>query len=222
MKLTQEWGTYSQPGLIHLYGSFQTNGSSAPTIMRDGNCRMIYGTGSLGSVVRTSKGLYTITLDTGFPIPAIPILMWVGNHVLSSPTAVSVNAYFVDGSWNTATRSFQVLMVSGSPVPTLVTGQAVSSNAATLPSAGYVQQVQATAGTTVGVKTIILSGTPATGQVAVTYSAGGVPTLTFATADAVTACEYVQITQAVVDADANVRVDFEIVGAIESAGVDPA
>lgn len=221
MKLTEEKGTYAQAGIIHIYGSFQTNGSSAPTVIRDGNSRLITGAGSSGSVVRTSAGLYTVTMDGPCPIPSILLNAWVGNHCLSSPTSM-FNAYFVDGSYSTTTRSFQILVTSGNPLPALTSGQAVASNTCTLTKPGYILQVQATAGTSTGIKTIILSGAPAAGQVAVTYNASGIPTFTFNATDAITTCQYVQISQQVVDADANVRIDFELVGSIMAPGTDPA
>lgn len=227
MRTNEERGTYSQPGIVHIYGSFQTNGSSAPTVIRDGNARLIYGSGSLGSVVRTSAGLYTITFDSGFPMPPIPIIFNVSNHCLANPTSL-VTAYFVEGSYTKGGNgqwSFQIQVVSNGATPKITTGLVVSSNTATLPNPGVVTQVHATIGTSTGIKTIILTGAPAAGQVAVSYNAAGVPTLTFNAADAITAASYVQVQQGVVDADSTVRVDFEIVGALYSAGMagtDPA
>lgn len=79
-------------------------------------------------------------------------------------------------------------------VPTSRTGIAVAADTATLATPGLVQDVQATAGTTTGPMTKIVTGTPATGQVAVSYDADGIPTLTFAAADAVTECAVNQLT----------------------------
>lgn len=79
-------------------------------------------------------------------------------------------------------------------VPTSRTGIAVSSNTATLATPGVVQDVQSTTGTTTGPMTKIVTGTPTTGQVAVSYDSAGLPTLTFAAADAVTECAVNQLT----------------------------
>lgn len=53
---------------------------------------------------------------------------------------------------------------------------------------GIILGVRSSAGTTTGPFSIIETGTPTTTQVKVTYSAAGQPVLTFAAADAVTAC----------------------------------
>ncbi len=81
------------------------------------------------------------------------------------------------------------------PVPAWDTGVAVSSNAATLASAGYVVAIHVTAGSVTGVISVLSTGTPATKQCTVTYAASGVPTLTFAAGDAVTAISVLQIKQ---------------------------
>lgn len=79
-------------------------------------------------------------------------------------------------------------------VPTSRTGIAVAANTATLSTPGLVQDVQATTAGTAGPKTKIVTGAPAAGQVAVSYDAAGIPTLTFAAADAVTECAVNQLT----------------------------
>jgi hypothetical protein len=214
-RLAEEKGSYAQAGQIRIYGSFQTNASSAPTILRDGNSRIITG------VSRVSAGRYRVTLDSGFPIPALPINIRANLHAASATPAVLVDAKFVDGTYNTTNRTLDIVCASGTPLPVTQTGIAVASNAATLASAGAVLQVQATAGTSAGIKTVILSGAPSAGQVRVDYTAG-VPTLTFNATDAITAASVVQLVQAPLDPDTGARIDFEILGPIVTCGQDPA
>jgi hypothetical protein len=58
-----------------------------------------------------------------------------------------------------------------------------------IPAAGVVLSVHATVGGSAGPKAKVLTGVPAAGQVLITYNATtGQPTLTFAAADAITAC----------------------------------
>jgi hypothetical protein len=213
-KLNPELGSYAQPGIVRINGSFQTNGASAPTVIRDGNSKIV-------AVTRVSAGLYEVTLDaSGFPIPQTPINILTGRHVLSSPVGVA-QANYVGGSWSQSTRKFRIMVTTSASTPVLVTGQTVTANVATLTAVGPIVAVQATAGSVTGANTIALSGTPATHQVVVTYSSG-VPTLTFLGSDSVSACEYVQLVQGAADPDSGTRVDFEVVGAIIGSGVDPA
>lgn len=108
--LTQDKGSYSQPGQIRILGSFQTNAAAAPTVVRDGNSRII------ASVVRTSAGLYTITLDAGFPVPQL--ITHAVAHLSSSATPTIVGqANYVTGSYSTATRSFQIVVYHTSGTP---------------------------------------------------------------------------------------------------------
>lgn len=84
----------------------------------------------------------------------------------------------------------QILEALG--VPSSLTGVAVAANTATLTASGPVSAVQATTGTVTGGKTIIVTGTPAAGEVLVTYDADGIPTLTFAAGDGVTEAAVIQ------------------------------
>ena len=70
--------------------------------------------------------------------------------------------------------------------PNMATGLVVAGDAYTHSGAAWVVQVEATTATSAGPKQIV-SGAPAAGQVQVSYSAAGVPTLTFNGTDAVTA-----------------------------------
>lgn len=74
-----------------------------------------------------------------------------------------------------------------------VTGATVTTNTHTAVLPGPVMNVQATAGSFTGPTTIIVTGSPGTGQVLITTDLDdGRDTLTFATGDAVTACAYRQ------------------------------
>jgi hypothetical protein len=77
-------------------------------------------------------------------------------------------------------------------VPAWFTALVVTTHVHIMAQAGWVLQVHATAGGAAGVKTVIATGAPSAGQVRVDYTAG-VPTLTFAAADAITACSVTQI-----------------------------
>lgn len=73
------------------------------------------------------------------------------------------------------------------------TGVAVAANSVTAALPGPVLNVQATAATSTGPKTIIVTGAPGTGQVLVESDPQtGRDTLTFAAGDAVTVCAYRQ------------------------------
>jgi len=82
-------------------------------------------------------------------------------------------------------------ILAGMLVPvTDANARTVTADVCVLTTAGTVLAVTATAGGTTGNFRLVASGmTPATTQVAVSYSAEGIATLTFAAADAVTACK---------------------------------
>ncbi len=74
-----------------------------------------------------------------------------------------------------------------------VTGATVTASTHTVDLPGPVLNVQATAGSSTGAKTIVVTGTPGAGSVRIdTDLADGRDTLVFAAADAVTACAYRQ------------------------------
>ena len=74
-----------------------------------------------------------------------------------------------------------------------VTGATVTADAHTVDLPGPVLNVQATAGSSTGSKTIVVTGTPGAGSVRIdTDLANGRDTLVFAAGDAVTACAYRQ------------------------------
>lgn len=82
-------------------------------------------------------------------------------------------------------------ILAGMLVPATDTNaRTVTAHVCVLTTAGMVLAVTVTAGGVTGNFSPIAAGmTPATTQVAVSYSAEGVATLTFAAADAVTACK---------------------------------
>lgn len=96
-------GSYS-PAQLTMNGSFQLNGASAPTVLRDGT--KVSSSQKMFTVTRTSQGLYTVTFISGFPLPGLPFLFATIEQG-ATPTAAAY-AYIVKGSWNTATRSFQI------------------------------------------------------------------------------------------------------------------
>lgn len=71
-------------------------------------------------------------------------------------------------------------------------GVVVAADTVTLPIAGLVVHVEATAAAAAGPQALV-TGVPATGQCQVNYDANGIPTLTFLAADAVTAIAVQQI-----------------------------
>lgn len=74
-----------------------------------------------------------------------------------------------------------------------VTGAGVGGNSHKAALPGPVLHVQATTGSSTGPKVVIVTGTPAGGQVRITTDLGdGRDTLTFAAGDAVTVCAYRQ------------------------------
>src|SRR5579871_2861104 len=105
MMLERELGGYGK-SIVRLYGSFQTNGTGAPSVIRDGLTHIV-------GVVRNSAGLYTVTLAQTvaqvtpdyFPIPKIPIAIDVTLESSATPTIIA-QAYYVGGSWNPSARTF--------------------------------------------------------------------------------------------------------------------
>lgn len=77
--------------------------------------------------------------------------------------------------------------------PVLLTAVAVAAHTATLATAGAITAVRASAGGATGGKRLIPDGTPAAGEVRVTYDVDLLPTLLFAAADAVTQCSLTQM-----------------------------
>lgn len=106
MKLEKELGSYSR-WIQHEYLSFQTNGASAPTVIRDGK------TGLVKSVTRVSAGLYTVALRTDRPTMKYQISPVVSLTQINVPPTQGSDAYFVEGSWNQSAGTFQVQVTNG-------------------------------------------------------------------------------------------------------------
>lgn len=101
MILEKELGGYSR-SIVRYFGSFQTNGSSAATVIRDGK------TGLIKTVTRVSAGLYTVKFQDGIPLPARMII----ERAFKSGVAVSVKSQTVEvvkGSYSQANRQFQII-----------------------------------------------------------------------------------------------------------------
>jgi hypothetical protein len=77
-------------------------------------------------------------------------------------------------------------------VPAWSASTPVTTNTVTLATAGTIISVYGLTGTTTGPKQLIPTGTPLTGQAKVTYDAKGIPTILFATADAISAAQFQQ------------------------------
>lgn len=100
---TQEC-TFLVPQRVCLEGSFLINGTSDPDGIRDFNTNLI------DTVVRTSAGLYTVTL-ADYARPWIPAQI-NGNAYIMPVDATPVlvcSCQVVEGSWSPVTRSFQIL-----------------------------------------------------------------------------------------------------------------
>jgi hypothetical protein len=102
--LEREIGSYDARQRIRILGSFRTNGSGAPTILRDGKS-------SSFSVARISAGLYTVTL---LGEHCLPERLIHERADMSRGAVIGVgmtNAFIVDGSWNPTARTFQIVML---------------------------------------------------------------------------------------------------------------
>lgn len=110
METTRELGGYCLGEIVRLHGSFQTNGTGAPTVIRDGHSTLTK------SAVRTSAGLYTVTLASGMPVPQIPIDQWAHLESSATPTIVA-QANVVGGSYDPSARTFQVVVYHTSGTP---------------------------------------------------------------------------------------------------------
>ncbi len=106
MRLQPDWGTYI-PGLMTLEGSFRINGTSDPDDIRDGRTNLIL------SVVRVSAGLFTVTYDTGFPIPEKLVSWHVNISQGVGPGVETSFAQLVVDSYSQVTRSFQIQITDG-------------------------------------------------------------------------------------------------------------
>lgn len=166
-------------------GKLVTNSTSAPD-----------GLDGPFTVTRDSAGTFTVTLDAAVRTPSTG-QYWIDVKAFGAAgTKAHVKAINTSGGEITGfTFELRAPSAAGS-APAWTTGVTVTTNAATLASAGYVVGVDATTGTTTGGMILQSTGTPASGFVTVTYSSG-VATITFAAGDAVT-----EASVAVIPADA--------------------
>jgi hypothetical protein len=108
MELAPELGNYSV-GVMRCFGGFQLNGAGAPTILRD--MTNAASAKKRFTVVRTSIGLYTVTMQPAgvydkYPVPVRPFVdAWIEQAAV--PTN-GCSAHYVRNSWNPATRTFQI------------------------------------------------------------------------------------------------------------------
>lgn len=112
-------GSYS-PSLNIMVGGFQLNGSSAPTVLRDGT--KVSSSQKMFTVSRVSAGLYTVTFNSGFPLPGLPFLDAKIEQV-AAPVA-PCKAHVVVGSWSLSTRSFQIQVLTNAGTPAASDGDA--------------------------------------------------------------------------------------------------
>lgn len=102
-------GSYARYQMIQPL-SWQVNGASAPTVLRDGT-NVNTATGKMFSVTRVSAGLFTVTL-TKAPWPQRPFFYPTVEQG-AAPTA-AVRAHYVKNSWNATNRTFQVQVLTSS------------------------------------------------------------------------------------------------------------
>lgn len=102
--LQQELGTYDGRDMVRIYGSFQADGANNPDLMRDGKKNQI-------TAVRTSLGLYTVTIAGNFPIPE-RLIFESANLSVASTVAKAQNANIVARSYSQVTRTFQVVITT--------------------------------------------------------------------------------------------------------------
>lgn len=90
--------------------SFRTNTSSAPDRLRDGQSGL--------SVVRTSTGLYTVSLPKPYPAQAISIVA----HGMCVPAAggtADQQARYVRNSYSASAGTFQIVLILDDGTPAL-------------------------------------------------------------------------------------------------------
>lgn len=101
MILNKEKGGYCQGAVVRLVGSFQINGTSTPDHIRDGKSNCV------ASVARVSAGLFTVTFDTGFPIPEKLVFSSANLQQQANPTVWS-RAHIIGDSYSQSARTFQI------------------------------------------------------------------------------------------------------------------
>jgi hypothetical protein len=87
---------------------FQTNTSSAPTLLRDGKAGV--------SVVRTSAGLYTVTLPKPWPAQMVSCIAQLAP---ATGGTADQQARYVRNSYATATGTFQIMLLLDDGTPAI-------------------------------------------------------------------------------------------------------
>lgn len=103
-----DWGGYIV-GIMQIEGAFRINGTSDPDAIHDGNTNVV------SSVVRTSAGIFTVTLASaknGVPYIPSQVLRCPCEATASDTTPVkTVVAQYVTGSYSASARTFQIATV---------------------------------------------------------------------------------------------------------------
>lgn len=179
-----------------LTGQFDTNSTSAP----DGV------DGCFSGVVRDGVGTFTCTLKEALRVPDGQVLHAWAEVVSTADTRAKIKSITESAGQVTAVvielrvPDTSAVEAAAAWSPAIV----VTADVAAAQTAGWVTNVVATAGSVTGPKQIINTGTPATLQVLVEYTAG-VPTITFNDGtDDVTECVIQKIVPAAAEAASNV------------------
>lgn len=104
MKLERELGGYSR-WMARTFGSFRISAGAADRI-RDGK------SGLIKSVTRNAAGKYTVALADGLTVkPSMFVLEKVGITAASSTPTKVCQAHYVDGSWDSTAKTFDLLIL---------------------------------------------------------------------------------------------------------------
>lgn len=103
-----DWGGYIV-GIMQVEGAFRIDGTNDPDSWHDGNTNVI------SDVERVSAGLFRVTLASaknGVPYVPAQVLRCPCEATASDATPVkTVVAQYVTGSWDPATRKFDIVTV---------------------------------------------------------------------------------------------------------------
>lgn len=102
--LEKDYGSYDGRQMVTFRGSFQTNGASAPSLVRDGKT-------ALYTVTRVSAGLYEVTITEGFPLPERLVTEHVSISRAATVAGKAMEVYIVKDSWNQSTRKFRIVTI---------------------------------------------------------------------------------------------------------------
>lgn len=105
----QNANTYMRGEPLELLGSFQTNGSGAPTIFRDGHALIT-------SVTRVSTGLFEVTFDSQTMVPELPVIMMAWVNAAASPPTICPDAFVIDSTWDKVNKKFRITTVTNGSI----------------------------------------------------------------------------------------------------------